>query len=452
MVNARTVESYGLEGKTVLITGAGRGLGRAMAEAFAAEGAHVAMIARSAEELSTAATAIAAAGGRAAIWVADVTDLAVMRRVVEEVERSLGPIQVLINNAGAIGPIAPLSDADPDAWWRCVEVNLRGPALCTRLVLPRMQARRGGRIINVASNAGVRSFTYFSAYVAAKTALVRLTECVAAEAKPYGVAVFSMEPGTVKSAMSDHSVHSDSGRRWIPWFRRIFDEGLDVPAERGAVRALELASGRADALSGRFLPLREDLARLIEHEAQITELTLYSLRTRTLAAPATSPALATLQAQSEAASPTILMLRATLPATRDVAFGLWSDPSAVERWFLPVTGARWLRRPVVDARPGGELRLDVASPTGRYHLLGRFRSVEPGRRLVMDWSWETESPTLGAGSGTLVTVEFLDARNGSETVIMHEHFAGEAARNAHLAGWARCLDSMQAMLDEHRQA
>src|SRR5262245_11726599 len=226
-----------LKGQIVVVTGAGRGLGRAMATGFAARGARVAMIARSEAELTSAAEAIRAAGGIAAHWVGDVTDARAMRRIVDEVERSLGPIDALVNNAGAIAPIAPLADADHDEWWRTVEVNLRGPALGMRLVLPRMQMRRSGRILNLMSGAAVMSLTYYSAYVASKTALLRLTECVASEAGPYGVRVFAMEPGTVATPMTDWSIHSEGGRRWIPEFRRVFDQGPDSPPEPVATRA-----------------------------------------------------------------------------------------------------------------------------------------------------------------------------------------------------------------------
>src|SRR5262249_7237641 len=121
-----------LKGQIVVVTGAGRGIGRAIATELAARGAHVAMIARSEAELASVADAIRAAGGIAAHWVGDVTEARAMRRIVDEVERSLGPIDALVNNAGAIAPIAPLADTDLDEWWRTVEVNLRGPALGMR--------------------------------------------------------------------------------------------------------------------------------------------------------------------------------------------------------------------------------------------------------------------------------------------------------------------------------
>jgi NAD(P)-dependent dehydrogenase (short-subunit alcohol dehydrogenase family)/uncharacterized protein YndB with AHSA1/START domain len=435
-----------LKGQTALVTGAGRGIGRAIATAFAAQGASVAMLARSENELAAAAEAINRTGGDARTWAADVTDHSAMRAVVADVERMMGPVGVLVNNAGALGPIGPLSDVPHDEWWHAVEVNVRGPATCMRLVLPSMQARRSGRIINVVSSAGVMSYTYFSAYVASKTALVRLTECVASEAKPYGVVAFAMEPGTVATSMSHYSVNSEDGQRWIPWFRRIFDEGLDAPLERVAARAVDLAAGRADALSGRFVPLGESLERLVAHAVSVRRDRLYSLRIERLEPPVAGgmpPALAALRAEAEQASSSVIQLRANFPVPRERAFGAWVDPRAIEQWFLPESGAHWLRPPQVSAIPGGTLSLEVAAGAERFHLFGRFRQVEPARRLVLDWAWNSDAPGLGEGSGSRLTVDFVDAESGTEVIILHEHFATETARDAHLAGWARSLAGMQ---------
>ncbi|HEX7938729.1 MAG TPA: SDR family NAD(P)-dependent oxidoreductase, partial [Gemmatimonadaceae bacterium] len=439
MSNAPTAPNSTLRGQVVFVTGAGRGLGRAISAELAARGARVVMMARSAPELESAASDIRSSGGRADTFVGDVTDQAAMRRIVSEVEKSIGPIQVLINNAGVVTPIEPLSDADHDDWWRDIEVNLRGPALCMRLVLPLMQLRRSGRIINVVSGAGISPFTYFSAYVASKTALVRLTESVAAEVKPYGVSVFAMEPGTVATAMSDYSVTSDRGRRWIPWFRRIFDEKLNATPERVARRAADLASGKADALSGRYIALGEDLDTLVANAQRIVDEQLYSLRIKRLDASAVNPKLAAIRRESETASANILQLRVTLPVSRDVAFSYWTDARAVEYWYLPETGAKWIRPPVTDAKPGGEFALEVATAMETFRHMARFRDVEAGRRLALDWSWETTSATLGAGSRTTVTVDFVDADGGTDVIVVHEGFTSEQARDAFIAGWARCL-------------
>ena len=176
------------------------------------------------------------------------------REAVNEVEldrsyrrlRETGPAPVYflayrVDDSESVSVSATLGALD-GRWrqprWRTLEVDLWGPVICSRCVLPAMIARRRGRIVNIASGGGATMFPYFSAYVTAKTALIRFSECLAAEVAAQGVGVFAMSPGTVRTAMSEHSLTSPEGQRWIPWFRRIFDEGLDLPAKRRVDHAL----------------------------------------------------------------------------------------------------------------------------------------------------------------------------------------------------------------------
>jgi len=145
-------------------------------------------------------------------------------------------------------------------------------------VLPGMVARGRGRIDNIAS--GAQPYPYLSAYVTSKTALVRLSETLAAETRARGVHVFAVGPGTTRTAMSEHSLTSEEGRRWIPWFGRIFTEKLDVPMERPVRLVIDLASGHADALSGRYVTVFDDLDALLLRAAEIEREGLYSLRVR----------------------------------------------------------------------------------------------------------------------------------------------------------------------------
>jgi len=271
-----------LAGRVALVTGGGRGLGRAFAAALAAAGASVAVLARSADQLAGTVAALEAAGGRAAAYPADVTDPAAVARAVAAAERELGPVDVLVNNAGVGTPIGPAWQVDPDAWWRSLEVNLRGPFLCARAVLPGMVARRSGRIINVSSGAGAVAIPYMSAYVTGKAALTRFTEALAAEAREHGVRAFAIEPGTVRTAMAEEALGTEDGRRWMPWFKRIFDEGRDVAPAYAAELVVLLASGRADRLSGRFISRRDDVGALLARADEVERRELYALRVRTL--------------------------------------------------------------------------------------------------------------------------------------------------------------------------
>jgi len=290
-----------LRNQVAIVTGAGRGIGRAIAQALAAASAKVAVAARSEKELAETVALIEADGGTAAAFPADVTNASAISSAFAEIERALGPVDLLVNNAGIIGPIAPFWEQLLDEWWRAVDVNLRGPAVCSHRVLPRMVARRRGRIVNVISGGAAFALTHFSAYIASKTALARFTEILATEVKPDGVAVFALSPATVRTAMSEHSLNSPEGRKWIPWFRRVFDEGLVVPAERPAQMVVELASGRADALSGRFLSVSDDLDLLLADLEEIERDHLYSLRVRKLAAAASNPKFDAIRAVGEAA-------------------------------------------------------------------------------------------------------------------------------------------------------
>jgi NAD(P)-dependent dehydrogenase (short-subunit alcohol dehydrogenase family) len=292
------VPSIDLTGQVAVVTGGGRGIGRVIAQAFATAGASVAVLARSADELVQTVAAITQSGGRARAFQVDVADPAAITIAFAAIEQTVGPVDVLVNNAATSGPIGALWELDPVECWQAMEVNLRGPLLCAQAVLPGMVSRKRGRIINVVT--GAIPIPYLSIYATGKTALMRFSECLAAETKPHGIAVFAMGPGTVRTAMSEHALNSPEGRKWLPWFSRIFDEHVDVPAERPARLALELASGKVNALSGRLLSVLDDLDVLLKNVEEVEKGNLYSLRVRTLDA-ASSPASAAVAAIRAAA-------------------------------------------------------------------------------------------------------------------------------------------------------
>lgn len=266
-----------LGGRVAVVTGAGRGIGRAVALALAQAGAKVAALARTQSEIDETVSLIEKSGNAQAFAV-DVTDTSGVLRAMEEIEAALGPIDVLVNNAGQLGRIGPFVESDTGEWWRVFDVNLRGPMLCTRAVLPEMMARGRGRVINISTS--VLPYPYLSAYVTSKTALVRFTEILAAETRERGVHVFAIAPGTTRTAMSEYSLTSEEGRRWIPWFGRIFTEKLDIPMERPVQLVVDLASGRADVLSGRLVTVFDDLDALRLRAPEIEREGLYSLRVR----------------------------------------------------------------------------------------------------------------------------------------------------------------------------
>jgi NAD(P)-dependent dehydrogenase (short-subunit alcohol dehydrogenase family) len=291
-----------LRGKVAVVTGGGRGIGRAVAQTLAAAGARVAVIARSTAEIEETAALIVQAGGIAQAFPADVAVPAAVESTMDAIVRALGPVDVLVNNAGVVKPFGPFWETDLSEWWRGMEVNLRGPLHCTQAVLQGMVARERGRIINVASGAGTMPTPYYTSYVTSKTALIRFTECLALETKAYGVTVFAISPGTVRTAMSGYSLNSPEGQKWLPWFRRIIDEKFDVPAERPAKLVLELASGRADALSGRFLSIYDDLDVMVRNAGAIEEKDLYSLKLEKLPSAGGNVAIGSILAQARRAA------------------------------------------------------------------------------------------------------------------------------------------------------
>jgi len=258
---------------TALVTGGGRGIGQGIALRLAKEGMGVVVTARSADQL---AETVRLSGGKIAAIPADVSETKEVSMMVSLAEREVGPIDLLINNAGIGGPLAPFLEAEPDEWWKTLEVNLRGPYLCCRAVLPGMIARKRGHIINMASGAGTFPIPDMSAYVASKTALIRLSEQLAMELKPHGISVFPIRPGVVRTAMVEEA------RGAVPLIQKILDEGQDVTPDTVADLVLFLASGNADRLSGRLFSVNEDLEEIVRRADEVERDNLYLLRTRRL--------------------------------------------------------------------------------------------------------------------------------------------------------------------------
>jgi NAD(P)-dependent dehydrogenase (short-subunit alcohol dehydrogenase family) len=230
-----------------LVTGAGSGIGRALAEGLAARGMAVAGLARTGDRLRTAMDEVAAAtGARTLAVTADVTDRAAVEAAVEQVTEQLGRVDLLVNNAGQVDAAEePLWETDPDQWWDVVSSHVRGGFLLCRAVVPWMVLRNRGRIVNLASGMSLRARPEYSAYSVAKTGLMRMTEALAGALEGTDVCAFDVAPGLVETPMT----------RAMPMWRGVTDW---TPPERVVAMVCAIAAGELDAWSGRYLHVNND--------------------------------------------------------------------------------------------------------------------------------------------------------------------------------------------------
>jgi NAD(P)-dependent dehydrogenase (short-subunit alcohol dehydrogenase family) len=187
-----------LSGKVALITGGGRGIGRAIATRFVAEGAAVLLAGTRREALEATAAELKQGGGRAATCVADVSDEPAVARMVAATIAEFGQLDILVNNAGIGGPTAPVVDMDRAEWDRTLAVNVTGAFLCAKHAVPHLVARRGGRIINITSIAGLMGYALRSPYAVSKWGLIALTRTLASELGAHDITVNAIAPGAVR--------------------------------------------------------------------------------------------------------------------------------------------------------------------------------------------------------------------------------------------------------------
>jgi NAD(P)-dependent dehydrogenase (short-subunit alcohol dehydrogenase family) len=250
------------QSQSALVTGAGRGIGRAIALKLSAAGARVALVARTADDIRGVAEDIRSAGGEALAFAADVTDAQAVRGAAEAAIDAFGPISILVNNAGIAGPYGPIDVIDPAQWWLAQAVNVLGPLLFMNAVIPAMRQRRYGRVINIVSNAGLQPVPHLSAYAVSKSTLTRLTETVDLELRASSVRAFALNPGNITTDMARGTLASPQAQQWL-------GEGLAVIRDRTSAQSaadlerccdvvLALARGDHDALSGRYLDIYDD--------------------------------------------------------------------------------------------------------------------------------------------------------------------------------------------------
>lgn len=203
-----------LQGKNAVITGAGRGIGRAIAEAFAAQGCNIAALARSEDEIEETASIVRDLGVRAIALVCDVTQADSVDHAFGAAEAALGPIDILVNNAG-MARFKPFAALSLDDWNDTLASNLTSVFLCTQRVLPGMLARRAGRIINISSVSGLKPIAEQSAYCAAKHAVNGLTKTLALELSEFGIGVHALCPGGVVTRLAEEAMPERDKTGWM---------------------------------------------------------------------------------------------------------------------------------------------------------------------------------------------------------------------------------------------
>jgi NAD(P)-dependent dehydrogenase (short-subunit alcohol dehydrogenase family) len=249
-----------LKGQVAIVTGGGRGIGRAIALRFANEGAAIIVAARSESEVRQVAAEIHAKNGKAVAVVADVSQEAGCEKIVRAAREAFGGIHILVNNAGIYGPVLPVEKITAREWDEAIAVNLRGPFLMSKLVLPEMYERGSGSILNIASVAAKVAFQMNSPYAASKAGLIGLTHTLAAEAARKGVRVNAISPGPVPET----KMSQDLGRKLATHFQadpeKLYKQMLEgilqgrpQTAEEIASAALFIVSDQSNAITGQTL-------------------------------------------------------------------------------------------------------------------------------------------------------------------------------------------------------
>ncbi len=242
-----------LKKKVAFITGGGRGLGRAMALAMAREGAAAAIMSRSEKELQEVVSIIRASGGEGQYCVGDVSDSKDVSRGIEGAVKKYARLDILVSNAGVIGPARFLEDTDEAAWQKTINTNLYGAFLCCRTAGLVMKERGSGKLINIASGLGQMPYPRFCAYAVSKAGVIQMTRSLSEEWRPMNIQVNAIDPGIMDTGMQEGVRDlgpAALGKDLHDRFVELKERGLLKDPERVTALAVYLASPSSDHLSG----------------------------------------------------------------------------------------------------------------------------------------------------------------------------------------------------------
>lgn len=269
-----------LQKQVAIITGAGRGIGKVIALAYAHEGADMVLVSRTLSEVEETATQIRAMGRHALALKVDVSNKDAVEKMVRLALQEFGRIDILVNNAGILGPVGPLIENDSDEWMETVKVNLLGVFLCCKAVAPLMIKQRKGKIINLSGGGAASPRPFFSAYAASKTAIVRLTEILAAELKEFNVQVNAIAPGAVNTSIHNQVLSAGErlGESVLAEARKVKKTG-GTPPDVPAALAVFLASDESGGLTGKLISAVWDNWKELGKQAdRVNSSDLYTLR------------------------------------------------------------------------------------------------------------------------------------------------------------------------------
>jgi NAD(P)-dependent dehydrogenase (short-subunit alcohol dehydrogenase family) len=273
-----------LKGRKVLITGASQGFGLALAETCLAEGADVAVCARSAEQIESASASLrsrAAPGQRVLAMTGDVSNLADVEAIVARATRELGPLDGLVNNAGIYGPKGLIEEVDWGEWARAIEINLNGTVLPCRAVLRDFRRRGAGKIVNLSGGGATAPLPRLSAYAASKAAVVRFTETLAEELRGTGIDVNAVAPGALNTRLLDEVLAAGPEKVGQAFYERSLRQKTDggAPLEKGAALCAFLLSPESDGITGKLLSAVWDpWPDLPKRRSELEKSDIYTLR------------------------------------------------------------------------------------------------------------------------------------------------------------------------------
>ena len=272
-----------IAGRSAIITGASLGLGAAIAEAFALEGAALMLCARNPAELETERARLAAAhpGVRVMAHVADVSKTADVDSLFSAASDAFGRLDIVVNNAGVYGPMGSIDMVDWDGWVQAIAINLNGLVYCCRKAVEVMKPRRYGKIINLSGGGATNPLPGISAYAASKAAVVRLTETLALEVKEYGIDVNAVAPGALATRLTDQLIAAGPERVGANLHERMSKLAKDggTPLSVGASLCVYLASAESDGLTGRLIAAQWDPWPFADElKSDIDKSDIYTLR------------------------------------------------------------------------------------------------------------------------------------------------------------------------------